>query len=210
MADTKNTLPTIQEGEEEEEKEPENTSAAEGEAADSSSNRIPSLKEKLEKLKQVKKEIKEVLKIEDILHGNVTYTQNADKDGYDFSVLVSIIEILVKDLIIYLRLLNKKYEEKFGEMKRTRIESVKANLQNITGVNRIPFLSSAFDFANKRASGIKGTIYDITRDHKYDTWKATTISDMQELQKEYTKKGGNKKRTRKMNKKSKANKSRKH
>lgn len=171
------------------------------------SERVILINEKLEKVKNALKD----LGIKDILDDEVG---EPPKD-----ILYSLIfylEILIRDQIVNLRLLNKKYEEKFGKIKGIGMKSATVNFKNITGLKRIPILESAYDFAYKSANKID-KIYDITLDHKYDTWKERTTSDMKTLQDKHTKKadteldptGGNKKRTRKMNKKSKANKSRK-
>ena len=163
-----------------------------------------------EKLENVNNALKD-LGIKDILDKVVEPTKEIL-----YSLIINL-EILIRDQIVNLRLLNQKYDEKFGKNKGIGMKSATVNFTNITGLKRIPILESAYDFVYKRVNQID-KIYDITLDHKYDTWKERTTSDMKTLQDKHTNKahtelytrGGNKKRTRKMNKKSKANKSRKH
>ena len=139
----------------------------------------------------------EDLYIEDIIKGTFDITNEIDDDAY--SLLVSNLELKIKELIISLRLLNKKYFEKHPE-KTQYIKSAKANIKNIFGIERIPLAESTFDFLYKRGiTGVNDSIYDITLNHKFDTWKEKdTPRSLKETQDKYiTNKGGYKKKTRK-------------
>ena len=202
---------------------------AEVEGDAKNSERVILIKGKIGKVKNALKD----LGIKDILddESNISKEQKEEEEEKEqkeeeeeykinFYYLVKNLEILIRDQIINLRLLHKKYKERFGEeTEKNMASSMKTKFKNIIGINRIPIFESAYDFAYKRANKID-KIYDITLDHEYDTWKTITPREMKEAQGKFTTKdvndkkvdstGGNKKRTRKMNKKSKANKSRKH
>jgi len=215
-------------------KEEENTAAAEGQAAKQESEEVDSAntesakqesKEATEqakaltlirKMKELNKELEEEIYTKILKNNQID--DNFSKDN--FAVLCEHFEYLIGDQIVKLRLLNKKYQERFG--KKTSPKNVAAKLKakfiNFTGLKRLPIVESTYDSAYKKFNKID-SIYDITLENEYDTWKATTTSEMKSEQGKLTKEdnakpadptGGNKKRTRKMNKKSKANKSRKH
>ena len=169
----------------------------------------------IRKMKELNKELEEEIYTK-ILKNN----QIDDNFKGDFEDLCSIFQYLIGDQIVKLRLLNKKYQERFGKKMSPKnvAAKLKAKFINFTGLKRLPIVESTYDSAYKKFNKID-SIYDITLENEYDTWKATTTSEMKSEQGKLTKEdnakpadptGGNKKRTRKMNKKSKANKSRKH
>ena len=138
----------------------------------------------------------EDLYIEEIIKGSFDIKNEIDDDAY--ALLLLNLELKIKELIISLRLLNKKYFELHPE-KTQYIKSAKANIKNIIGIERIPLAESTFDFLYKRTiTGVNDSIYDITLNHKFDTWKEKgTPKSLKESQEKYTNKGGYKKKTRK-------------